>query len=267
MELPAARLCSRIPRLRVPGGSRLVTSRRMSASCSDDYPLPWPHFDKPFPVGESPWSRLAGLFLLKRLLLNHGDHHFSLSELLQGVRDCVFHVAAVLSDPVRHVELREIVHPDLHRTLQSALQGLPSSARLQVDIESLQHLRLAAVNTIIGDAPQDDTHTISLLGQKIITSQKAMEEVIENRDRFTAQTARNMGREAFLTKIVIQFMVSFSTTETYSIIEEDGRILMGSNTPREACHIWKFGSAFDWGSSYPLQWTIYDINQYLNKPV
>ena len=226
--------------------------------------MPWPHISKAIPVGDPPWRRLTGLHLLKRVLRWHGGHALSASDLLQGARDAVFHLVATLSCPAKHKQLETILHPDLHRALWKALETIPTSSSIHLDIESLRHLRLVAVNSVIGSASPGDRHIIYWLGQKIITSQKKMEDVVYGSGQVTAAVAREIGREAAMTKWKFEFTVSFTTKEKFAVLDEkDGRIAQGSNQFRDAFHVWKFGSLINWREDYPLQWTIYDINQYL----
>lgn len=251
------------------GSFYLLWSKKYSENAEkrSGYPLPWPYFATQVSSRDSELSRIAGLCLLKRLLVKNG-HSFNLFDILQGAKQCVHDVGEVLSNSSMHSELENMFHPELYSAVREALQARPHPSTMSVYVESVNNLRLTAVNVIIGDAEPNDRHTISLLGQKIITSQKQMETIQSDmtNNRLTIHTAKGMGQEAFLKKLEVCFTVSFMTKEKI-VIEEEGRVVSGLEKLRQAFHVWKFGSVFDWDNDYPLQWSIYDINYFLAKQV
>ena len=228
-----------------------------------DYPLPWPHSSRPYSSSESFLNRLAGLHLLKRVVRNLTGIEFVPGEFLEGAKDAIHHITKLLSLPDQHEKLKGLLHPDLYKPMISSLTSLPESSQIYVDIESIRHLKLIGVNSVVGSANPDDEHIISWLGQKIITSQSKLENLMETNGRFTIEAAREIGKEATLAKMEFLILVSFNTKEKFVVIDKNNETLQGSNQLVDGYHLWKFGSEIYWDSEYPLQWTIYDINQYL----
>lgn len=185
-------------------------------------------------------------------------------EFLQGVRNAVFHMVDCLSSPDQHDQLKTFLHPNLCSAVRDSLESLPPSSFVQVEVASLKHIKLEAVNSVAGMASPDDQHVISWLGQKLITSRKKLKEL--SRQGFTAGVAREIGLMAAQMKFEFELTVSFTTRERFAVIEDGtGRVVQGSDKYRDAFHVWKFGSVVNWEEDYPLQWMIYDINQFLMK--
>ena len=230
-----------------------------------DYPLPWPHSSRPYSSSESFLNKLAGLHLLKRVVRNLTGTEFVPGEFLEGAKDAIHHIAKLLSSPDQHEKLKGLLHPDLYKPMISSLTSLPESSQMYIDIESIKNLKVTGVNSIVGSASPDDKHTISWLGQKIITSQSKLENLMETNGRFTIEAAKTIGKEATLAKMEFLLLVSFNTKEKFVVVDKNNETLQGSNQFRDAYHLWKFGSEIYWDNEYPLQWTIYDINQYLSN--
>ena len=232
---------------------------------TNKYPLPWPHLPKQFQNDDPAWNRLAGIHLIKKVVSNVTGVVFKTTDFLDGVKDAILHFAEAIKSSNNN-ELKETLHPDLYDVITASLNSIPLNSHTHLDIESIQNLRLTAANSIVGTADQGDEHTISWLGQKIITSQSKMETLLSSeRSKFTIEIAREIGKEAGLSRMEFILSVAFSTKEKYAILDEDGGVIEGSNQFIKSHHLWKFGSHVYWDDEYPLEWQIYDINNYLHN--
>ena len=231
------------------------------------YSLPWVHYSRPFAIKEPFWNRLAGLFLLRRVS-NMLGHSFSTSDFLIGVKEAIYVMADVMADQERHDQLDHLLDLSLCSVVRNSLNLLPQNARIHLDIESVRNLQLGTVNATVGLADSGDEHVIAWLGQKVITSQSKLQSLMEQDAKFTFQRAREIGLEASYSRLEFQLGVHFSTKEKFAVLDEAGRVVKGSNQFKDCFHFWKFGSQVSWDSDeYPFQWTILDINNYMQSAV
>ena len=227
------------------------------------YPIPWMRYNKPVKVLEPLWNKLTGLFLLRRIATLH-NHSFSVAEFLSGVKDAVYTLANVITDSSMRHNLDQLLEPQLCKSVQQSLDLLPQKAHIHLDIESIRALQLSSVNTVVGSTAPGDEHIIALLGQKIITSQARLQDILDQQDEdFTFKNARELGKEATFTRLEFSVAVSFATKEKFTVMDENGRVVMGSNQFQDCYHLWRFVSLVPWGTEdYPFMWTISDINNY-----
>ena len=236
---------------------------RGTGDTSHTYPLPWPHLQKPGQNLEPPWNRAAGLHLLQRVVKNLTGADFSTKDFLAGVEDSIAFYVQALTE--RNVEqLQSVMYPKLYHKVCQALSTLPASSQLLINIESIRQMKLRGVNSVVGSAESDDKHTISWLGQRVITSQRRLEDMLDSRKGgFNFELAREIGKEASMSKMEFLMSVTFSTKEKFAILDEDGTLLEGSNKFRDGFHLWRFGSDVLWDSNYPFEWKLLDINNHL----
>lgn len=228
------------------------------------YQLPWP--DIPQTRSEPVLHRMAGLFLIKRLV-NQSGGKFMTHEFLEGAKSAVETIAEVLSRPEKRSLLDTILHPRLHEVINTSIHSLPPSTELRVEIDRIRDLRLAGINSIVGKVEDpSDRHVVAWMGQKIIASKSGLEIIISSDGRFTSRLAREVGKEAALTRILFLLSVSFRTRERFLVTDVGtGRTVRGSDSFRNAFHVWRFGSEVLWDEGYPFQWRVYDINGYLES--
>lgn len=229
------------------------------------YPLPWPHLQKQFPSTTPPWNKVAGLHLLNRVIKSATGGEFKAKEFLEGVEDSTKCFVQSLKDRNLDV-LKEILHPKLYHKVFHSLCQLPPTSQILTDVESIRHLKLTNVNSIVGTANSDDEHTISLFGQTIVTSQNQMEELLESQKgtSFDYELAKKIGKEATMSHMEFILTVTFTTKEKFAILDNDGKLIEGSNKFINGNHIWKYGSTVLWDNDYyPFEWKLYDINDYL----
>lgn len=232
-----------------------------NTGCHDNnYPLPWPHHTKmTFPSGDPLFHRLAGLFLLKRIIKASG-YKFNTTEFLSGVKDAITSFSKLIFSDNWNV-LKDIVHPDLYTPLSASLSSLSLKPHLQ--LETIRNLSLIGVRSIVGVAPPDDRHVISYMGQTLITSQSKMESLMYSNGKVTVHSAKEIGEQATAANMEFVMTVSFNTRERYYVTDTEGTVVGGANKIRSSTHQWTFGSVVNWDSEYPLEWKIYNINNYL----
>ncbi len=267
-------VCSRAPsllgRLRLLSASTAWTRRLHTSPASrreengDAYPLPWIHARKPVRPSDPYLHRLVGLFLLKRFTNLHG-YKFSVSDFLDGAKDAVYSLAEVIANQEAHAHLEHFLGRRLCSALRQSLSALPENAHVHLDIESIRNVHLSSVNATVGDADPGDDHVISWLGQRVIASQSRLQNLIDEDSRFTFERARELGREATLSRMEFQLGVSFGTKEKFAVLGEDGHVVMGSNQFRNCFHLWTFSSLVSWEMDYPFQWSIVDINDFVKQ--
>ena len=238
-----------------------------SDACSlggSTYKLPWTQHSKPFHDREPFINRTIGMFLLRRIAGSHG-YSFSVSEFFEGVKQAVFSLAGVLSTPERQDLLPAILHPRLCEGVMVSLAGLSSGSRMHLDVESIRHMQLSCVNSVIGATEPGDEHTFSWLGQKVIASQTELRAMEDIDAKFTFQSGRELALEAANTHMEFQLGVSFRTKEKFAVLDSNGEIVTGSNQFRDCYHMWRFSSSVEWNADidYPFSWTILDINNHL----
>lgn len=247
------------------GNRRTLHSSEVSRYEDEGYPLPWVHSRKPVRPSDPYLHRLVGLFLLKRVANLHG-HRFSASEFLDGVRDAVYSLAEVMVHQDRHSQLEQFLGPRLHSAVSPALASLPEKAHIHLDIESIRNMHLSSVNAIVGEADLGDDHVISWLGQRVITSQSRLQNLMDEESRFTLERARELGREATLSRLEFRLGVSFGTKEKFAVLDEEGHVVIGSNQFRNCYHLWTLSSLTSWETEeYPFQWTIVDVNDFVKQ--
>ena len=202
---------------------------------------------------------MAGLFLLNRLV------DFSRSDFLLGVTDAVYSVAEIFSDQSRHIELERLMNRPLYSAVKQSLDSLPTDSNIHLDIESIRHLQLCTVHSEVGEAATDDVFAVRILGQEIVSSEAKLQSYSESILRGSKEE-RLEARESVLTmKAKFELGVGFSTREKYIVFSSEGKVVEGSNQYQTCHHLWKFSSPVDSESdNYPLEWTISDINGYLD---
>lgn len=232
------------------------------------YLLPWPYHPEPFANLEPIQNRIAGMFLLSSIARKFG-HTFSRREFLYGVSDAVRALADILADKTRHLELEYLLAPVLYTAMKKSLQNLPENSQIQSEVESLRGAVICSISTIFGDAEPGDRHMVSWLGQNVVTSKSKLAALMQGDDKFTFNTAQELGKEASLTRLEFQIGVSFLTTERFLVVDGDRKV-QGSKEFRDCYHFWKFSSLVDWDNDvmeYPFDWTIVDINDYVKNTV
>ena len=229
-----------------------------------NYTLPWIQYPTPFASREPFLNRTLGLFLLRNIASSHG-YSFSVSEFLEGAREAVFALSGILSTPDRQNSLATILHPRLCEQIRTSLERLPSGSRMHLDIESIRHMQLSCVNSVIGATEPGDEHMFNWLGQKVIASQSELKAMHDIGAKFTFQSGRELAMDAASTHMEFQLGVSFKTKEKFAVLDSSGEIVAGSNQFRDCFHLWKFSSDVEWEADidYPFSWTILDINNYL----
>ncbi len=190
--------------------------------------------------------------------------NFKTTNFLEGVEDSIGSYIHMLKNRNTEV-LQDIMYPKLYNNIKQSLSMLPSSSQMLIDIESIRHVNLIDVNSMIGSADPDDAHTISFLGQTVITSQKKLEGIVESqKDGFNFEHAKEIGKEATMTRMEFIMTVTFRTKEKYAVLDDKGTLIEGSNKIVNGYHMWKYGSVVDWDADFPLEWRLYDINNYLH---
>lgn len=245
---------------------RYLTEASYEVNMSDsNYKLPWAQHSAPFYEREQLINRIAGLFLLRRIASSHG-YSFSVSDFLQGVKEAVFSLAGILSTPERQDSLHAILHPRLYERITPSLASLQYGSRMHLDVESIRHLQLCCVNSVIGATEPGDEHTLSWLGQRVITSRTELRALDEINAKITFQSGREIALEAASTHMEFQLGVSFKTKEKFAILNSTSEVVTGSNQFRDCYHLWRFSSSVDWNGDidYPFTWIIADINNHLN---
>lgn len=246
---------------------RELRTSPLSGGIKDGYTLPWPQYSKPFASREPIWNRQVGLFLLRRVANMLGEQ-FSVSDFLLGAKDAVYILADTMAHKNRHEQLRLLLEPTLYSAVEESLSSLPTNARIHLDIESIRNLQLASVNAIVGMADPGDEHVIAWLGQKVITSESKLQEFVKQDSKFTFDRARGIGRDAVATRLEFQLGVTFNTKEKFAVLDEGSRLVEGSNQFRDGFHFWKFSSLAEWETDeFPFQWSIADINDYVQHRV
>ena len=227
------------------------------------YPLPWAQHSVPFSVREPFKNRLIGLFFLKRIANTHG-YKFEVSEFLQGAKEAVFTVAEALSSPERRNILQSVLSPHLYTAVRQSLENLPSGSRMHLDVESIRHIQLRCVNSVVGATEPGDEHPLEWLGQRVIASKSELQALERADTKITFQTAREIGMTAAGIHMEFQLGVSFKTKEKFAVLDSGGQVVEGSNQFKDGYHLWRFGSTVSWeGDDYPFSWTILDINNHL----
>ena len=256
-------------RLAVEGPQLLARSLSSSHSLEDgsfNYVLPWSQHTKPFSERESFLNRTVGLFFLRRIAGSHG-YSFSVSEFMEGVREAVFSLAAVVSSPDKQNSLQTILHPRLFERVRYSLDQFPEGARMHLDVESIRQLQLSSVNSVLGATEPGDEHIFDWLGQRVIASRSELRAMDEIDAKFTFQSGRELAVEAASTHMEFQLGVSFKTKEKFGVLDRSGELVEGSNQFRDCYHMWRFCSTVEWSGDidYPFSWTILDINNYLSQ--
>ena len=256
-----------IRRFSVEHRACLQLLRRLAHSSADgsSYQLPWTQHQTPFKQRESFINRTVGIFLLRRIAGSHG-YSFSVSDFLQGVKEAVFSLADILSTPERQDSLPAILSPRLCERVRSSLDSLPSGSRMHLDVESIRHLQLCCVNSVIGATEPGDEHTFEWLGQRVIASQSELRAMDELEAKFTFQSGRELALEAASTHMEFQLGITFRTKEKFAILDNTGEVVAGSNQFQDCYHMWRFSSNVSWNVAdvdYPFSWTILDINDHL----
>ena len=244
----------------------LTHSSEAGSIDGSSYTLPWRQYPTPFFNREPFINRTLGLFLLRNIASSHG-YSFGLSEFLEGVKEAVFSLAGILSTPGRQDALSTVLHPRLCETIQSSLDGLPDGSRMHLDVESIRHMQLSCVNSVIGATEPGDEHTFTWLGQTVIASQSELQAMDDIGAKFTFQSGRELAMEAAHTHMEFQVGVGFKSKEKFAVLDSSGEIVAGSNQFRDCYHLWKFTSDVEWETDidYPFTWTILDINNYLSS--
>ena len=243
--------------VRVPPVASLYTQ-------PSQYPLPWPQTLKPLSPQSAPlWPRLAGLYLLKQFVA------FSRSEFLSGVRDAVHTIASVISDKARHSELEHLVTNRLYNSMRTSLEGLPCDASIHLDIESLRRLQLCTIHGVVGEACHGDLFAVRIFGQKMLLSESQLQSYSEALFRGSREDRKAVEDAMSTLKTEFAVGVSFTTVEKFVVFGGDGKVLEGSNQFRTCHHFWKFSSLVNFEAEekgeYPLNWTVSDINNYLDS--
>lgn len=240
-------------------------SHSSEADSIDGYTLPWTQHPTAFTNREPLLNRTLGLFLLRNIASSHG-YSFSVSDFLEGVKEAVFSLARILSTPERQDALPTVLHPRLCESIKSSLDALPSGSRMHLDVESIRHMQLSCVNSVIGATEPGDEHTFTWLGQRVVTSQSELQAMNDIGAKFTFQSGRELAMEAAHTHMEFQVGVSFKTKEKFAVLDNSGEIVAGSNQFRDCYHLWKFTSSVEWETDidYPFSWTVLDINNYLS---
>ena len=210
---------------------------------------------------------MAGRFVIKSIMKAFGSR-FSVGEFLEGAKYAVNEVSHMLIDKDRHDDLSSVMSPELFKDVKEALDSLPPSCHIHLDIESIRQLESVSFCCIAGEARPGDKHVIAGLGQMIVTSQSRMLDVSKDIKSFTTKDAREIALEAGMSRLEFQLGVGFKTKEKFAVIDdESGSLLAGSNKFIDCSHCWLFSSLVQRTSSeeYPLNWTIVDINNYLDK--
>ncbi len=242
---------------------RLYTSQVIDEEVNGAYPLPWNHNRKPLRPNDPYLHRQVGLFLLRRVANLHGSN-FSVSEFLHGVRDAVYSLAKAITDQETHSQLELFLGRRLCSAVRRSLGALPENAHIHLDIESIRNMHLSSINATVGMADQGDEHVISWLGQSVITSQTGLQNLMDEDSRFTFSKAREIGKEATFSRLEFRLGVSFGTKEKFAVLDEEGRVVMGSNQFRDCFHFWTFSSLVAWETDeYPFQWIIVDVNDFV----
>ena len=244
----------------------LTQTSDIEALGSTSYKLPWAQHAAPFHEREPLVNRIVGLFLLRRIANSHG-YSFSVSDFLQGVKEAVFSLAGILSSPdMRQGSLHSVLHPRLHEGVKASLESLPSGWRMHLDVESIRHLQLSCINSVLGATEPGDEHTFAWLGQRVLASRSELRAMDDMDTKFTFQSGRELALEAASTHMEFQVCVSFRTKEKFAILSGSGEVIAGSNQFRDCHHLWRFSSDVDWDADvdYPFSWSILDINNHLN---
>ena len=253
-------------RMAVEGPRLLVRCLSLDRGPTDPYTLPWSQHGKPFSEKEPLVNRTVGLYLLRRIASSHG-YAFSVSEFLEGVREAVFSLAGVLSTPESQGGLQDILHPRLCDSVRSSLERLPEGSRMHLDVESIRHLQLSCVNSVLGATEPGDEHTFSWLGQRVIASRSELRAMDEIDAKFTLQSGRELALEAASTHMEFQLGASFRTKEKFAVLDRSGEVVAGSNQFRDCYHFWRFCSTVDRNGDvdYPFSWAVLDINNHITR--
>lgn len=259
-RLPGVAPCFGRSFLLVRNHSSSYPTRSLDGS---SYPLPWPQHSVPFSVKEPFMNTFLGLFFLRRIANTHG-YTFKVSEFLQGAKEAVFAVAGALSSPERRSILQSVLSPHLYTTVRQSLESLPDGSRMHLDVESIRHVQLSCVNSVVGATEPGDEHPLEWLGQRVIASKSELQALERADTKITFRTAREIGMAAAGTHMEFQLGVSFKTKEKFAVLDSGGQLVEGSNQFKDGYHLWRFGSNVSWeGDDYPFSWTILDINDHL----
>ena len=246
---------------------RLTTPSETTSSIEgSSYQLPWTQHSRPFADREPFINRTVGLFLLRRIAGSHG-YTFSVSEFLHGVKEAVFSLATILSSPEKHDSLHTVLSPRLCAGVRQSLDSMPSGSRMHLDVESIRHLQLSCINSVIGATDPGDEHTFEWLGQRVIASRSELRAMEEIEVKFTFQSGRELALEAASTHMEFQLGVGFKTKEKFAVLDSGGEVVAGSNQFLDCFHMWRFSSSVRWDGDvdYPFSWTILDINNHLTE--
>lgn len=244
----------------------LTHSSETNSIDGSGYQLPWAQHPTPFSNREPFVNRTVGTFLLRRIAGSHG-YSFSVSEFLEGVKEAVFSLAGILSTPEKHDRLHTILSPRLCERVMLSLEGLPNGSRMHLDVESIRHLQLSCVNSVIGATEPGDEHTFEWLGQRVVASCSELRAMDDIGAKFTFQSGRELALEAASTHMEFQLGASFKTKEKFAILDSSREVVAGSNQFQDRYHMWRFSSDVVWNADvdYPFSWTILDINNHLTN--
>jgi hypothetical protein len=186
---------------------------------------------------------------------------------LKGAKEAIKTVSELINTADRDSILGNLLHPTLYKAISDSLSSLPDSNNIHLHLDKVKDMRLVSINSITGTVPDpDDRHVVAWLGQKIIASKTKLDNIVSSNNQFTVYTAKELGKEAALTKILFILSVSFKAKEKFVITEtETGNIVQGVDQYKNVHHIWQFGSEVSHHESYPFHWRVYDINRYLES--
>ena len=243
----------------VEGGKRQLSGGQESET---HYPLPWPVLTRRQQT--EPWlHRLAGTYMLKSLITGQTGGKFSTSEFLEGAKNAIETIVEALPTPDK---LENLVHPRIHKAISDSFR-LAHTPALEMEIDTIDELRLSGVNFVGGVARDpNERHVVAWMGQKLLINKSRLEEIVSDNKRFDTRLAKEIGKEAALTRMVFFLSVSFRMRERYVLRDvANGNVLQNSNGFKTGFHFWRFGSEVLWDEPYPFQWRIYDINRYLES--
>ena len=227
------------------------------------YPLPWPHLEShDQSVQELPWNKTVGLHLLKGITQGISGTEFKVKDFLEGVELSIKCYVQALKDRNYEV-LQEIMHTRLYHKVFNSLSLLPSSFQMLIDVESIRHLKLKGIHLQLGKAKPGDEHKLTYFGQTVVISKKKLEEI--GVDGFDWNVAKEIGDELMKEQSKFLLSVTFSTKEKFAILDDNGRLMEGSNKFINGHHIWKYRSTVMWDNDYPFEWQLYDINKYIHS--
>ena len=224
------------------------------------YPLPWPRIDH-----RSKTKYFMGR-ILGKTFLRAASGKWSEEEFKVGVKHAIKEFANILNTPALREDLKNITSEELHSCIKDSLEKI-STWTLGLQIHDLSNFVIGDIRAIAGEAPDDKRHVVDIWGHRMITSHDKLERILEEsggKSGLSLKHFTDISNTAFNERLQFQVDITFNTTESYWLTNEDDAIVEGSKDhPTQSIHKWTFGSELNRTEDYPFSWIIVNINDFI----